>query len=77
MWEDMGYKLPLQEGKFWLENNFIQAFTSDGEMHKLYKYKVFKHLSIEITPYVGNKKTDFNETKILLFCIRTFLVNVV
>ena len=52
----MGYKLPLQEGKFWLENNFIQAFTPDGEMRKLYKYKVFKDLSIEITPYVGNKK---------------------
>ena len=55
MWADMGYDLPMKEGRFWLENNFIQGFTPDGEMHKLYKYKVNSDLSIEITPYRTNK----------------------
>lgn len=50
MWSDMGYNLPINEGKYWLENNFVQAFTHDGTLVKLYKYKVFDDLHIEITP---------------------------
>ena len=52
-----GLFLPIEEGRFWLENNFIQGFTLNGEMHKLYKYKVFSDLSIQITPYKANKTT--------------------
>lgn len=59
MWADMGYDLPMKEGRFWLENNFIQGFTPDGEMHKLYKYKVNSDLSIEITPYRTNKSVIY------------------
>ena len=51
MWSDLGYNLPIKEGKYWLENNFIQAFTRDGTLRKLWKYKVFEDLHIEITPY--------------------------
>ncbi len=51
MWSDLGYDLPIKEGKYWLENNFIQAFTRDGTLRKLWKYKVFDALHIEITPY--------------------------
>jgi len=51
MWNDLGYPLPIEEGKYWLENHFICGFTNDGELHKLYKYKVLDDLSIEITPY--------------------------
>ena len=51
MWSDLGYPLPITEGKYWLENHFICGFTNDGELHKLYKYKVLDDLSIEITPY--------------------------
>ena len=38
MWSDLGYDLPIKEGKYWLENNFIQAFTRDGTLRKLWKY---------------------------------------
>ena len=51
MWSDLGYDLPIKEGKYWLENNFIQVFTRDGTLRKLWKYKVFDDLHIEITPY--------------------------
>ena len=51
MWSDLGYDLPIKEGKYWLENNFIQAFTRDGTLRKLWKYKAFDDLHIEITPY--------------------------
>ena len=51
MWSDLGYYLPIKEGKYWLENNFIQDFTRDGTLRKLWKYKVFDDLHIEITPY--------------------------
>ena len=56
MWSDLGYDLPIKEGKYWLENNFIQAFTRDGTLRKLYKYKVFDDLHIEITPYSNKIK---------------------
>lgn len=50
MWRDKGYDLPLTEGKCWLHNNFIQCIMPDGTLEKLYKYKVYDDLSIEITP---------------------------
>ena len=56
MWSDLGYDLSIKEGKYWLENNFIQAFTRDGTLRKLYKYKVFNDLHIEITPYSNKIK---------------------
>ena len=59
MWTDLGYDLPIKEGKYWLENNFVQAFTRGGTLIKLYKYKVFDDLHIEITPY--KNKTKFCE----------------
>lgn len=55
MWNDLGYPLPIEEGKYWLENHFVCGFTADGELHKLYKYKVADDLSIEIAPYKMNK----------------------
>ena len=64
MWSDLGYALPIKEGKYWLENNFIQAFTREGTLRKLYKYKVFDDLHIEITPYS-------NKIKFLTFTFKT------
>lgn len=51
MWGDLGYPLPIEEGKYWLDNHFVIAFDHEGEQHKLYKYKVFDDLNIEIKPY--------------------------
>ena len=60
MWSDLGYDLPIKEGRYWLENNFIQAFARDGTLIKLWKYKVFDDLHIEITPY--HNKTKYLES---------------
>ncbi|MCZ2398172.1 MAG: hypothetical protein LC100_16740 [Chitinophagales bacterium] len=69
MWNDLGYPLPIEEGKYWLENHFVCGFTADGELHKLYKYKVADDLSIKITPYKPNKiKLSF-----LLALINSFM----
>lgn len=51
MWSNLGYPLPLEEGKYWLDNHFVIAFDNTGGQHKLYKYKVFDDLSIEVKPY--------------------------
>jgi hypothetical protein len=32
MWKNKGYDLPIEAGRFWLENNFIQGFTRDGTL---------------------------------------------
>lgn len=55
MWTNLGYELPIKEGVYWLDNNFIKAFTPDGTLHKLWKYKVFDDLHIEITKHKDNK----------------------
>lgn len=61
MWSDNGYTMPIEAGKYWLDNHFICAFTPDGELHKLYKYQVFDDLSIKISDYQSKKpnKTRF------------------
>lgn len=56
MWSDLGFVLPITEGSYWLDNGFIKAFSSDGEIHKLYKYKVNDDLTINIA-----KHKDFTE----------------
>ena len=61
MWKDKGYDLPLTEGKFWLHNNFVQCFMPDGEIVKLYKYKVHDDLSIEITTRSNKIAAYINE----------------
>ena len=68
MWSDLGYDLLIEEGKYWLENNFIQAFTRDGTLRKLWKYKVFDDLHIEITPY-------HNKIKFLCFTFNVCFFN--
>ena len=75
MWSDLGYDLPIKEGKYWLENNFIQAFTRDGTLRKLWKYKVFDDLHIEITPYHNKIKfLTYYELYINSFSMRMFLL---
>lgn len=49
--KDKGYDIPITEGTYWLDNGFIKAFTPDGVLHKLYKYRVFEDLSISVTKY--------------------------
>lgn len=56
--KDKGFDLPIYEGTFWLDNGFIKAFTHDGNLHKLYKYKVTEELELIIT-----KHKEFIEDK--------------
>lgn len=56
--KDKGFDLPIYEGTFWLDNGFIKAFTHDGSLHKLYKYKVTEELELFIT-----KHKEFIEDK--------------
>ena len=51
MWKDFGFDIPIIEGTYWLDNGIIKAFTTGGELHKLYKYKVLDDLSISITEH--------------------------
>lgn len=62
MWEDLGYKLPIQEGIYWLDHGLIKGFTSNGELHNLYKIKIFDDLSISI-----KKHKDYNKSISLQF----------
>lgn len=55
MWKDKGYDIPIQEGMYWLDNGIIKAFTLDGELHNLYKYKVNDDLTIQITKHKNSK----------------------
>lgn len=57
MWKDFGFDIPIIEGTYWLDNGIIKAFTPDGELHKLYKYKVLDDLSISITEHKDFKDT--------------------
>lgn len=58
MWRDLGFDIPIKESYYWLDNGIIKAFTPDGRLHKLYKYKVNDDLTINIT-----KHKDFNAIK--------------
>lgn len=62
MWSDLGYPLPIEEGTYWYDNHFICAFDMGGVRHKLYRYKVFDDLSIEIKPYEKCKSDIVFET---------------
>lgn len=57
--KDKGYDIPITEGTYWLDNGFIKAYTPDGVLHKLYKYKVFDDLSIKVTKYKEYIEADF------------------
>lgn len=57
--KDKGYNVPITEGTYWLDNGFIKAYTPDGVLHKLYKYKVFDDLSISVTKYKEYIDADF------------------
>lgn len=57
--KDKGYNIPITEGTYWLDNGFIKAFTSDGVLHKLYKYKVNDDLTINVTKYKDYVKDKF------------------
>lgn len=60
MWKDFGFDIPIKEGYYWLDNGIIKAFTSDGELHKLYKYKVNDDLTINITKHKDNNPIKFH-----------------
>ena len=57
MWSDFGFNIPISEGRFWLDNGIIKGFTHDGDLHKLYKYKVNDDLTISITEHKDFKNT--------------------
>lgn len=60
MWSDLGQTVPITEGKFWLDNNMIKAYTRDGELHSLYRYRVYDDLSIVITKHKDNKFDNYD-----------------
>lgn len=51
-------KVGVADATCWLDNGFIKAFTSDGVLHKLYKYKVNDDLSVELTKHKDYIDTD-------------------
>lgn len=51
MWSDIGFNIPISEGKYWLDDTFIECFDKQGVLHKLYKYKVNQDLTINISKY--------------------------
>lgn len=51
MWSDIGFNIPISEGKYWLDDTFIECFDKQGVLHKLYKYKVNQDLTISISKY--------------------------
>lgn len=51
MWSDLGFDIPITEGFYWLDRGIIKAFSPDGILHKLYKYKVNDDLTINITKH--------------------------
>lgn len=57
MWSDFGFNIPISEGRFWLDNGIIKGFTHDGELHKLYKYRVCDDLTVNITEHKDFKST--------------------
>lgn len=61
MWSDLGYSLPITEGKFWTDNNIIKAFTRDGELHNLYRCRVQDDLQITITKHKDNKFSNYDD----------------
>ena len=54
-----GKKCSLNAGIYWLDNGFVKAFTKDGELHKLYKYKVFDDLSISFEKHKDYVEESF------------------
>ena len=60
MWRDLGFDIPIKEGYYWLDNGIIKAFTPDGQLHKLYKYKVNDDLTINITKHKDNNAMKFH-----------------
>lgn len=59
MWKDNGYDIPIKEGMYWLNRGIIKAFTKDGVLHSLYKYKVNDDLTISITKHKNFCEDDF------------------
>ena len=57
MWSDFGFNIPISEGRFWLDNGIIKGFTHDGELHKLFKYRVCDDLTVNITEHKDFKST--------------------
>ena len=52
-------KVGVADATCWLDNGFIKAFTSDGVLHKLYKYKVNDDLSVSFTKHKDYIDTNF------------------
>lgn len=61
MWSDLGYNIPITEGKFWTDNNIIKAFTRDGKLHNLYRCRVQDDLQITITKHKDNKFSNYDD----------------
>lgn len=52
-------KVGVADASCWIDNGFIKAFTSDGKLHKLYKYKVYDDLSISLEKHKEYIEADF------------------
>ena len=45
MWSDLGQIIPITQGKFWMDNNIIKAYTHNGKLHNLYRYRVYETIN--------------------------------
>ena len=60
MWSDLGQTVPITEGRFWMDNNIIKAYTHNGKLHNLYRYRVYDDLSVVITKHKDNKFNNYD-----------------
>ena len=47
--KDNGIDLPIEEGFYWLDRQIIQAYDTQGNLHKLYRIKIDDDLNITYT----------------------------
>lgn len=60
MWKDCGCEVPIKGGYYWLNKGLVKAFSPDGNLHTLYKYKVNDDLTISISKHKDNKGINFH-----------------
>lgn len=56
MWYDKGLEIPIQEGTYWLNNQVIKAFDTDGNLCNLYRLNISDDLEMSVKEHKDFKK---------------------
>lgn len=70
--ESTGKVLPIQEGKFWIDNQIIKGFDYQGSIYKFYKVNISEDLKVSITK-PNNTYTDVEKVDL---CSWTDLIKI-